>query len=118
GGLLPFEKHYLVSFPDGDAVMIGRSRIAGMGYKRAGFFGVGGKPEELATGQTRLISPRHATISIFGIPIYNADFQITLQYLGSTGTKDNFDLTVAASQKIPPFLLDRLVPSSVKATQS
>ncbi len=118
GVSLPFETHYSVSFPDGNAVMIGSSRIAVMAYNGSVITDVDGNREQLATGQTRLISPRHATISIFGIPIYNADFQITLQYLGSTGTKDNFDLTVATSQKIPSFLLDRLVPSSVMATQA
>jgi hypothetical protein len=66
-------------------------------------------------GQTRVISPRHAKISILGIPLYNADFQFTLQYLGSTGTTDNFDLTVKTSQQVPTFLLDRLMPASVNA---
>ncbi len=78
---------------------------------------VDGDREQLVTGQTRIISPRHATISIFGVPLYNTDFQITLQYLGSTSQKDNFDLTVATSQKIPSFLLDRLLPSSVTTHQ-
>jgi len=49
-----------------------------------------------------------------GIPLYDADFQITLKFLGSTGTKDNFDLTVKTSQQVPSFLLDRLMPASVK----
>ena len=116
GVSLPFETHYAVSFPDGNAVTIGSSRIAVMAYNGSVITEADGNREQLAVGQTRIISPRHATISIFGIPLYSADFQITLQYLGSTGTKDNFDLTVAASQKIPSFLLDRLVPSTVKAT--
>jgi len=116
GASLPFETHYTVSFPDGNTVTIGSSRIAVMAYNGSVITDVDGNREQLNSGQTRIISPRHATISIFGIPIYNADFQITLQYLGSADTKDNFDLTVATSQKIPSFLLDRLVPSSVKAT--
>jgi len=116
GVSLPFENHYRVSLPDGNAVTIGSSRIAVMAYNGSVITDVDGNREQLAVGQNRVISPRHATISIFGIPIYAADFQLTLQYLGSSGTRDNFDLTVASSQKIPSFLLDRLVPSSVKTT--
>jgi hypothetical protein len=116
GVSLPFETHYQVSLPDGNAVTIGSSRIAVMAYNGSVITDVDGNREQLAIGQTRVISPRHATISIFGIPVYTADFQLTLQYLGSSGSRDNFDLTVASSQKIPSFLLDRLVPSSVKTT--
>ena len=57
-----------------------------------------------------MISPRHAKITVLGIPLYNADFQFTLQDLGSTGTTDNFNLTVKTSQQVPTFLLDRLMP--------
>lgn len=114
---LPFETHYAVSFPDGNAVTIGSSHIAVMAYNGSITTDVDGDREQLVTGQTRIISPRHATISIFGVPLYNTDFQITLQYLGSTSQKDNFDLTVATSQKIPSFLLDRLLPSSVTTHQ-
>jgi hypothetical protein len=116
GVSLPFETHYSVSLPDGNAVTIGSSRIAVMAYNGSVITDADGNREQLAVGQTRIISPRHATISVFGLPVYSADFQITLQYLGSSGSRDNFDLTVATSQKIPSFLLDRLVPSSVKAT--
>jgi len=118
GASFPYQTHYSVSLPDGNAVTIGNSRIAVMAYNGSVITDADGNREQLAVGQTRVISPRHATISIFGIPIYTADFQITLQYLGSSGSRDNFDLTVASSQKIPSFLLDRLVPSSVKATQA
>jgi hypothetical protein len=118
GVSLPFANHYSVSLPDGNAVTIGSSRIAVMAYNDSVTTDVDGNREQLTVGQTRVISPRHATISIFGIPIFSADFQITLQYLGSSGSLDNFDLTVASSQKIPSFLLDRLIPSSVKATQA
>ncbi|HVP96423.1 hypothetical protein [Methanoregula sp.] len=115
GVSLPYQTHYAVSLPDGNAVTIGSIRIAVMTYNGSVITDADGNREQLAIGQTRIISPRHATISIFGIPIFNADFQITLQYLGSSGSRDNFNLTVATSQKIPSFLLDRLVPSSVKA---
>jgi len=118
GVSLPYQTHYSVSLPDGNAVTIGSSRIAVMAYNDSVITDVDGNREQLSVGQTRVIIPRHATISIFGIPVYTADFQLTLQYLGTSGSLDNFDLTVASSQKIPSFLLDRLIPSSVKATQA
>jgi hypothetical protein len=115
GAAFPFVTHFAVSFPDGNTIDVGNSQIAIMAYNGSVITNVDGIREQLVTGQTRIISPRHAVISIFGIPIYTADFQITLQYLGSTGSKDNFDLIVATSQKLPSFLLDRLLPPSVSA---
>ena len=112
---LPFVTHYAVSLPDGDTVTIGSSRVAAMAYNGTVITDADGNREQLVTGQTRIIKPRHATISIFGVQIYSADFQITLQYLGSTGSKDNFDLIVASSEKLPSFILDRLLPPSVSA---
>ncbi|MGA2104762.1 MAG: hypothetical protein ABSG06_05135 [Methanoregula sp.] len=115
GNAFPFVTHFAVSFPDGNTVAIGSSQIAVMAYNGSVITDADGNREQLAVGQTRIISPRHATISIFGVPVYNADFQITLQYLGSTGSKDNFDLIIATSKKLPSFLLDRLLPPSVSA---
>ena len=115
GDSLPYVTHYNVALPDGEAVMIGSSRISVMSYNDSVTTDVDGDREQLVVGQTRVISPRHAKITVLGIPLYSADFQFTLQYLGSTGTKDNFDLTVKASQQVPTFLLDRLMPVSVNA---
>jgi hypothetical protein len=115
GENLPYVTHYNVALPDGEAVMIGSSRIAVMAYNNSVTTDVDGNREQLVVGQTRVISPRHAKITVLGIPLYNADFQFTLQYLGSTGTTDNFDLTVKTSQQVPTFLLDRLMPASVNA---
>ncbi|MEN6395172.1 MAG: hypothetical protein ABFC78_01655 [Methanoregula sp.] len=115
GESLPFVTHYNVALPDGDAVTIGSSRIAVMAYNDSVTTDVDGNREQLVVGQTRVISPRHAKITTLGIPLYNADFQFTLKYLGSTGINDNFDLTVKTSQQMPTFLLDRLMPASVNA---
>jgi hypothetical protein len=115
GAALPYETHYNVALPDGDSVTIGSSRIAVMAYGDSVTTDVDGNREQLVVGQTRIISPRHAAISILGIPIYNADFQINLQYLGTSGTSDKFDLTIKTSKQVPSFLLDRLLPASVNA---
>jgi len=115
GKSLPYITSYHVALPDGEAVTIGSSRIAVMAYNDSVITDVDGNREQLVVGQTRIISPRHAKITTLGIPLYDADFQITLKFLGSTGTKDNFDLTVKTSQQVPSFLLDRLMPASVNA---
>ena len=115
GKSLLYITSYHVALPDGEAVTIGSSRVAVMAYNNSVTTDVDGNREQLVVGQTRVISPRHARITTLGIPLYDADFQITLTYLGSTGTKDNFDLTVKTSQQVPTFLLDRLMPASVNA---
>ena len=82
GESLPYMTHYNFALPDGEAVTIGSSRIAVMAYNDSIRTNVDGNPEDLIVGQTRVINSRHAKITALGIPLYDADFQFTLQYTG------------------------------------
>lgn len=115
GVSLPYETHYNVELPDGESVTIGNSRIAVMAYGDSVTTDVDGVREQLVVGQTRVISPHHAKITSLLVPLYNVDFQITLKYLGSSGTKDNFYLTVKTSNQVPEMIVRRLLPSNMNA---
>ncbi|HNX18365.1 MAG TPA: hypothetical protein PKM50_08595 [Methanoregula sp.] len=115
GDSLPYETHYNVELPDGEPVTIGNSRISVMAYGDSITTDVDGDREQLVVGQTRVISPHHAKITSLLVPLYDVDFQITLRYLGSTGTKDNFYLTVKTSKQVPEMIIRRLLPSNMNA---
>ena len=76
---------------------------------------VDGTKEELVVGQERVTSPRHARITVMGIPVFDTDFQITLTYLGSSGGNADFAMTVRTSDQIPELVLRHLIPPDMNA---
>jgi hypothetical protein len=115
GSSFPYVTTYRVTLPDGQPVTIGSSQILVVSIEDELFCDVDGTREKLVVGQERVISPRHARISVLGIPLIEADFQITLRYLGSTGKNANFDMTVKTSKQVPEFMLRQLIPQSMNA---
>jgi len=115
GTQFPFVTSYRVSLPDGEPVMIGNSRISTMSYNNEMVADVDGTKEKLVIGQERVISPRHAQITVLGVPLIDTDFQITLTYRGTSGKNTLFDMTVRTSTQIPEMVLRRLIPANMNA---
>lgn len=111
----PYTTTYRVSLPDGVPVTIGNSHILVASYNDELFCDVDGTKEKMVVGQQRVISPRHAIVTVAGISAIETDFQITLTYLGSTGSTANFDMSVKTSRQIPEFVISKLIPSSMNA---
>jgi hypothetical protein len=115
GTQFPYTTNYRVTLPDGEPVTIGSSHILVASYDNELFCDVDGTKEKLVVGQQRVISPRHAKVTVLGVPILDTDFQITLTYLGSTGKNANFDMSVKTSTQVPEIVVRRLIPSSMNA---
>ena len=111
----PYTTNYRVTLPDGQPVTVGNSHILVASYNDELFCDVDGTKEKLVVGQQRIIGPRHAQVTVLGIPIIDTNFQITLTYLGSTGSNANFDMSVKTSTQIPEFVIRRIIPSSMNA---
>jgi hypothetical protein len=115
GTQFPYTTNYRVTLPDGEPVTIGNSHILVASYNNELFCDVDGTKEKLVVGQERVIAPRHAQVTVLGVPVIDTDFQITLTYLGSTGANANFDMSVKTSSQIPEFVVRRLIPASMNA---
>jgi len=115
GTEFPYTTTYHVTLPDGQPITIGNSHILVTSYNNELITDVDGTKDNLTVGQQRVLSPRHAQITIADIPILDTDFQITLTYQGSTGDNANFDMTVRTSKQIPEYVISRLIPSSMNA---
>jgi hypothetical protein len=115
GTEFPYSTNYRVTLPDGEKISIGSSSILVTTYENELIADVDGSKEKLVVGQQRVLSPRHARISVMGFPLIDTDFQITLTYLGSTGSNANFDMTVRTSQQVPELIVRRLIPASMNA---
>jgi hypothetical protein len=115
GTEFPYTTTYKVSLPDGQPVTIGQSHILVTSYNDELIADVDGTKDKLVVGQERVLSPRHAQITIAGVPLIDTDFQITLIYRGSTGDKANFDMTIKTSKQIPEYVISRLIPPAMNA---
>ena len=115
GTEFPYTTTYKVSLPDGQPITIGNSHILVVSNNNELIADVDGTRENLVVGQERILSPRHAQITVAGIPILDTDFQITLTYRGSSGDNANFDMTVRTSKQIPEYVINRLIPPSMNA---
>jgi hypothetical protein len=115
GTQFPYTTNYRVTLPDGQPVTIGNSHILVTSYNDELLADVDGTKEKLVVGQQRVISPRHAQVTVMGVPVIDTDFQITLTYLGSTGKNANFDMSIKTSTQVPEFVVRRLIPPSMNA---
>jgi len=115
GAAFPYTTNYRVSLPDGEPVTIGNTRIVVMTYNDEIVTEVDGVKEKLVTGQERVISPHHARVTVLGVPLIDTDFQITLKYLGTSGTDALFDMNVRTSKQVPEMLIRRLIPPGMNA---
>jgi len=111
----PYTTNYRVTLPDGEPITIGSSHILVTSYNDELIAEVDGTKEKLVVGQQRVINPRHAQVTIMGLPLIDTDFQITLTYLGSTGTNANFDMTVKTTRQVPEFIISKLIPAKMNA---
>jgi hypothetical protein len=115
GTEFPYTTNYRVTLPDGQPITIGNSHILVTSYNDELIADVDGTKEKLVVGQQRVISPRHARVTVIGLPVIDTDFQITLTYLGPTASGTNFDMTVKTSKQVPEFIISRLIPPAMNA---
>jgi hypothetical protein len=115
GSNFPYVTSYKVTMPDGQPVSLGNTRLTVTTNGNDAVADVNGLKAKLIAGQQWVITPRSARVAALGIPLLDMDFQITLTYLGQTGNKANFDLTIKTSKQVPEILLRGLIPANVNA---
>ncbi|MDD1705007.1 MAG: hypothetical protein LUP97_07275 [Methanoregula sp.] len=115
GTSFPYATTYRVSLPDGETVTIGNSKILVLTMGNEVDTSVDGSKERLAIGQERLISPRYARITALGVPVLDTDFQISLKYIGPSGTNALFDMKIMTSKQVPEMVIRQLIPPGMGA---
>lgn len=111
----PYTTTYGVSFPEGETITIGNTRILVLSFNNEMVSDVDGDREKLVVGEDRIIAPRHARVTTLGIPVLDTDFQILLKYKGVRENRAYFDLTVKTEKQVPDYLLRRLLPREIDA---
>jgi cytoskeletal protein RodZ len=116
GGQLPYSTTYAVTFPEGQPVSVGNSRIVMLSYGDHIVSDVDGSREEMRIGDERVIATRKAVITALRfIRIADTDFRISLTYKGTRDNLAYFDMTVQTSRQIPDYLVNLVLPPEIHA---
>lgn len=115
GAAFPYTTTYGVSFPEGETITIGTTRVLVLSYNNEMISDIDGEREKLVIGEDRVIAPRHAKVTMLGIPVLETDFQIQLNYKGVRENRAYFDMAVKTEKQVPDFLLRRLLPKEIDA---
>ena len=115
GIALPFTTNYAVSFPEGQTVTLGNSRINVLSAQNEVITDIDGAREKLVVGDQRVIPERRGRITIFGVTLADVNYKITLTYKGERDNRAYFDMTVQTSKQVPEMLLNRLLPGGIDA---
>jgi len=115
GAAFPYTTMYAVSFPEGQQMAIGNTHIVVLSFENEMVADVDGVREKLIVGEDRTFAPRHARITVLGIPLFDTDFQILMKYKGVRENRAYFDLAVKTEKQVPEYLLKRLLPAEMDA---
>ena len=112
---LPFTTTYAVSFPEGQTITLGNSRINVLWFENELITDIDGAKQKLVVGEERTIPERRAMLTAFGFPLFDTNYVIKLTYKGERDNRAYFDMAVLTSKQLPDILLKRLFPPEIDA---
>jgi len=113
---MPFTTNYAVTFPEGQSIAIGNSRISVLSFQNELISDIDGDRQKLVIGEDRVISERRAVITTLGtITLMDTNFKINLKYKGDRDNLAYFDMAIHTSQQVPDMLLKQLLPAEIHA---
>jgi hypothetical protein len=116
GLAMPFTTSYGVSFPEGQPITVGNTRITVLSFQNELISDIDGDRQKLVVGEDRIITERRAVITTLGvITLMDTNFQINLKYKGERDGRAFFDMAVHTSKQVPDFLLRLLLPAEIDA---
>jgi hypothetical protein len=115
GIALPFTTNYAVSFPEGQTITFGNTRINVLSVQNEVITDIDGNRQKLVVGEQRVIPERRGKITIFGVTLLDTNYIITLTYKGERDNRAYFDMAVQTSKQVPDMLLNRLLPPEIDA---
>jgi hypothetical protein len=115
GASYPYTTTYDVLFPSGEVVRIGNMELIAIPLDDKVTLSINKEPKEIAKGETKEVSRRHASIGVLGMTALEFDFRIQATYLGKVGDRARFYLAFQTSRQVWSFLIDRLLPGNIQA---
>jgi hypothetical protein len=111
----PYNTTYQVFLPASEKVTIGNADIIAIPVGERVTLSINKENKDMGIGETKTIQERRATISALFLKIMEFDFRVDATYRGRSGDTTEFYLAFRTSQQVPSFLIERLLPASVRA---
>lgn len=116
----PFQSSYTVRIPQAEPVDFAGVPVTVSGTGDKVIVSIrGGLGTEVRVGEAfTLTSPRRMAIRIFGVPLFETDYQVFATFRGyvpATG-QNEFAVSVATSRPVPEWVVDVIMPDGVDVT--
>jgi hypothetical protein len=111
----PYTTTYQVFLPVSEKVTIGNADIIAIPVGDRVTLSINRETKEMGIGETKTIQERRATISALFLKVMEFDFRVDATYRGLSGDTTEFYLAFKTSRQVPSFLIERLLPASVRA---
>jgi hypothetical protein len=111
----PYTTTYQVFLPASEKVTIGNADIIAIPVDDRVTLSINRETKEMGIGETKTIQERRATISALFLKVMEFDFRVDATYRGRSGDTTEFYLAFKTSRQVPSFLIERLLPASVRA---
>ena len=116
GYSLSYTGTYDVLLPDSNKIDFGPIPVQAISSGDAVTLSINNDRRTLTLGESQTFPAKHVIIKVFGIPVYDGDFEVTATYRGVVTNRDDFLVTLKTSQPVPGWLISVMKPSGVDVT--
>ena len=110
---LSYTGTYDVLIPDSQKIDFGPIPVQAISSGNAATLSINNDRRTISLGESTTFPAKHVIITMFGMPIYDADYEVTATYIGVVTNRDDFKVVLKTSQAIPGWLISVMKPSGV-----
>lgn len=110
---LSYSGQYDVLIPDSQKINFGPIPVQAITSGNAVTLSIDNDRQTIQLGESATFPAKHVIITMLGMNVYDADFQVTVTYLGVVTNRDDFKVILKTSQPIPGWLISIMKPSGV-----
>ena len=113
GYSLSYTGQYDVLIPDSQKINFGPIPVQAISSGTDATLVINNDRRTIALGESATFPAKHVIIKMFGIPVYDGDYEVTATYIGVVTNRDDFKVVLKTSQPIPGWLIAIMKPSGV-----
>ncbi|WOF16703.1 hypothetical protein F1737_08380 [Methanoplanus sp. FWC-SCC4] len=113
---LSYSAQYDVLMPDSKEVSFGGIPVSAVTSGDSTILKIGNDRQSINKGETKTFQPKHITIKMFGMSVYDSDYQVTATYRGIVTNRIDLLMTIKTSAPIQQWLAKIMTPGGVAIT--
>jgi len=113
---LSYSAQYDVRMPDNTNLDFAGVSVTAISSGNAATLMIDNDRRTMALGESATYPAKHITVSMFGMALFDSDYQITATYRGVVTNKDDFLIIAKTSAPVPSWMVGIFKPGSVDVT--